>query len=73
MMLAATDEGIDSIWIGLFDPDIIKQKYISSYKEIFTNAANKSYFLKREYFRPPIFDLRRKNVSDYGNWNFKNF
>ena len=58
---------------NLFEPDIIKQKYISSYKEIFTNAANKSYFLKREYFRPPIFDLRRKNVSDYGNWNFKNF
>lgn len=27
MMLAATNEGIDSIWIGLFDPDIIKEEF----------------------------------------------
>ena len=58
---------------NMFDPDKIKQDYISSYKEAFTNAANKSYYLKREYLRPPNLDLRRNNASFDENWNFNNF
>ena len=58
---------------NMFDPDKVKQDYISSYKETFTNALNKSYYLKREYLRPPNLDLRRNNATFYENWNFNNF
>ena len=56
-----------------FDPDKVKQKYISSYKETFTNSNNKSYYLKRAYLRPPNFNLRRNNSTFDENWNFNNF
>ena len=54
---------------NMFDPDKVKQDYISSYKETFTNALNKSYYLKREYLRPPNLDLRRNNATFDENWN----
>ena len=58
---------------NMFDPYKVKQEYISSYNETFTNALNKSYYLKREYLRPPNFDLRRNNATFDEDWNFNNF
>ena len=58
---------------NMFDPYKVKQEYISSYNETFTNALNKSYYLKREYLRPPNFDLRRNNATFDEEWNFNNF
>ena len=58
---------------NMFDPYKVKQEYISSYNETFTNALKKSYYLKREYLRPPNFDLRRNNATFDEDWNFNNF
>ena len=64
---------LDYINDTLFDPDIIKQEYEKEIQEINNNEFNKSFYLKKEYFRIPIFDLRRNNISQDIIWNFNNF
>ena len=66
-------EDLNHIDDDLFDPVIINQQYNSSLAEIHQNKLNKSYYLKKEYSRPPIFDLRRNNVPTEEKWNFNHF
>lgn len=57
----------------LFDPDIIKQEYEKEIQEINKNEFNKSFYLKKEYIRTPIIDLRRNNITKDSNWTFNNY
>ena len=66
-------EDLDFVNDSLFDPDIVSQDYNLSFDEINKNNFTKSYYLKKEYFRPPNFDLRRDNISEEITWNFNNF
>ena len=58
---------------SLFDPEIITQQYNKSYKEIQRINFGKTYYLKREYFKSPNFDLRRDNITEDDKWKFDNF
>ena len=58
---------------NLFDPDIINLYYNLALDEINKNNFTKAYYLKKEYFRTPNFDLRRDNISEDIKWKFDNF
>ena len=49
---------------NLFYPDIINLDYNVVLDEINKNNFKKAYYLKKEYFRTPNFDLRRDNISE---------
>ena len=62
LMLAATNEGIDNIWIGLFEPDIIKEEFNLPDNLIPVNLLPIGY--KTNDFKPSPMHTTRKNLEE---------
>ena len=62
LMLAATNEGIDNIWIGLFEPDIIKEEFNLPDNLIPVNLLPIGY--KTDDFKPSPMHTTRKNLEE---------
>lgn len=58
---------------SLFEPLRIRMEYSKAVQEINNNTYNKSYYLKKDYFLPPKFELRRYNITKNSAWNFNHF
>ena len=57
----------------VFNPKIIKSKYISLRSKIKTDKNNKAYSLKKMYLIKPIINLRRNQIQNISKWHFGNF
>ena len=62
LMLAATNEGIDNIWIGLFEPDIIKEEFNLPDNLIPVNLLPIGY--KTDDYKPSPMHTTRKNLEE---------
>ena len=62
LMLAATNEGVDNIWIGLFEPEILKEKLNIPENYIPVNVLPLGY--KTEDFEPSPMHTMRKNIEE---------
>ncbi len=62
MMLAATNEGIDNIWIGNFEPEIIKEKL--NIPENLTPVIVLPLGYKTDDFEPSPMHTTRKSIDE---------
>ena len=62
LMLAATNEGVDNIWIGLFEPEILRTEFNIPDNLIPVNVLPLGY--KTTDFEPSPLHFTRKNIED---------